>query len=354
MTPQSKTVQIPWKDGNAVSTPAIAANCNLFFDAIRSVGMVRVSNVDYAGQTEGIVTSAPVPPNWKLYTRPSAAVLEIIMYQVFKHPVLQLYIKVSIGIRAIGSSGAFSCMYLKYDIFTSLNNGAESGEVLSIEPNTPIGGTTVTSNHYPTKSLNLKLYCDDDTFWVSSEPTVYNYAADSYEYSLMPASAFSLFIQKSDKGAVMLLSTSPNGYSTSPYGGVDNANSDGEKHPFSPRRWMLKGGMFTRHAVHGDSFATLPEHLVASNEFGIRVFRASAHDASGLKHSFNFGTANSSVVMAGTPLVSDLDGNGDRSYMPIDAFGATAMTPRIGMSPTTVPSWVVATQVSLLLPWVVM
>ena len=350
MTPQSKTAQIAMRDATVISDAGVVATANTILNAINDVGMVRVSETDYVGQHAGLVLTDPPPQKWKKYVKQSAAGSVTHIFQVFKHPTLNLFVKVAIGTRAIGSSLSPMHMWVSYTIFSSIANGAENGESIVVSPHLH-GNSQVSENQYPFTTLNLKVYCDDNTFWIATEPSIFCSSIASNILSFMPFSPLAMLIQKSDLNSILIL-TSP--YHTSTYIGGSESNTNPDMYPFSPRRWTLKGGTFLKFAAFGSSFSILPEHMAASNKYGIRVHRSSFTDAQGEKHTMNFGTVNASAAPANTAVEVDLTGGGPTTYMVSDGFGTTFPIGNIAMTPASVPNWLVATQVSLLLPWVVM
>ena len=200
-------------------------------------------------------------------------------------------------------------------------------------------------------TLNLKVYCDDDTFWIGTEPCIFCPVLGSNQSAFMPFSPLAMLIQRSDLNSIAILTTP---YHTSDTTGGADANSDPQLYPWSPRRWTLKGGTFSKFAAFASSFSILPEHAVASNKHGIRVHRASLTDHQGEKHTMNFGTSNSTASPANSAVEVDLTGDGPKVYMVLDGFGTTFPIPKISTTPTNVPTWLIASQVSLLLPWVIM
>ena len=350
MTPQSKTAQITMRDATAISNAGVVATANTILNAIKDVGMVRVSKTDYVGQHEGLVLTDPPPPNWKTYVKQTAAGSATHIFQVFKHPILNLFVKVTIGTRAMGSSLSPMYMWVNYTIFTSIENGSESGESIVVEPHLHANQAPA-DNQYPITTLNLKVYCDDDTFWIGTEPCIFCSNPTTSYLAFMPFSPLAMLIQRSDSNSIAILTTP---YHASNFtGGLDTV-SDPQLYPWSPRRWTLKGGTFSKFAAFGSSFSILPEHTVASNKYGIRVHRASLTDHQGEKHTMNFGTSNSTASPANSAVEVDLTGDGLKVYMVLDGFGTTFPIPNISMTPTNVPTWLIASQVSLLLPWVIM
>ena len=350
MTPQSKTAQIVMRDAPAISDAGVVATANTILNAIRDVGMVRVSETDYVGQHAGLVLTDPPPQNWKRYVKQTAAGSATHIFQVFKHPILNLFVKVEIGTRANGSTLSPMYMWVKYTIFTSIKNGSESGESIDINPYLHYTNA-IADTQYAITTLNLKVYCDDDTFWIGTESCIFCPSLGSNQSAFMPFSPLAMLIQRSDLNSIAILTTP---YHTSNHvGGVDTV-SDPQLYPWTPRRWTLKGGTFSKFAAFASSFSILPEHTVASNKHGIRVHRASLTDHQGEKHTMNFGTSNSTASPANSAVEVDLTGDGVRVYMVVDSFGATFAIPKIQTTPTNVPTWLMASQVSLLLPWVIM
>ena len=200
-------------------------------------------------------------------------------------------------------------------------------------------------------TLNLKVYCDDDTFWIGTEPCIFYSNFGSNQLAFMPFSPLAMLIQRSDSNSIAILTTP---YHTANLIGGADTFSDPQLYPWTPRRWTLKGGTFSKFAAFASSFSILPEHTVASNKHGIRVHRASLTDHQGEKHTMNFGTSNSTASPANSAVEVDLTGDGLRVYMVLDSFGTTFPIPKIQTTPTNVPTWLIASQVSLLLPWVIM
>ena len=350
MTPQSKTAQIAMREAATMSNASVVSTANTILNAIKSVGMVRVSETDYVGQHEGLVLTNPPPQNWKTYVKQAAAGSVAHIYQVFKHPVLNLFVKVTIGTRAMGSSLSPMHMWVNYTIFTSIENGSESGESIVVDPHLHANNVPA-DNQYAITTLNLKVYCDDDTFWIGTGSCVFCANLGSNQLAFMPFSPLAMLIQRSDSNSIAILTTP---YHTSNFNGGVDTISDPQLYPWSPRRWTLKGGTFSKFAAFGSSFSILPEHTVASNKHGIRVHRASLTDHQGEKHTMNFGTSNSTASPANSAVEVDLTGGGLKVYMVLDGFGTTFPIPKIPTTPTNVPTWLIASQVSLLLPWVIM
>ena len=350
MTPQSKTAQIAMRDAAAISDAGVVATANTILNAIKDVGMVRVSETDYVGQHAGLVLTNPPPQKWKTYVKQAASGSATHIFQVFKHPILNLFVKVTIGTRAMGSTLSPMYMWVNYTIFTSIENGSESGESIDINPHLH-ANNTIGDNQYAITTLNLKVYCDDDTFWIGTEPCIFCPNLGSNQLAFMPFSPLAMLIQRSDLNSIVILTTPY--HASNLTGGVDTV-SDPQLYPWTPRRWTLKGGTFSKFAAFASSFSILPEHTVASNKHGIRVHRASFTDHQGEKHTMNFGTSNSTASPANSAVEVDLTGDGLKVYMVLDGFGTTFPIPKIQTTPTNVPTWLIASQVSLLLPWVIM
>ena len=245
MTPQSKTAQIAMRDATAISNAGVVATANTILNAIKDVGMVRVSETDYVGQHEGLVLTNPPPQNWKTYVKQSAAGSVTHIFQVFKHPILNLFVKVAIGTRAIGSSLSPMYMWVSYTIFSSIANGAENGESIVVSPHLH-DNYQVADNQYAITTLNLKVYCDDDTFWIATEPNIFCTSTSPNTLSFMPFSPLVMLIQKSDLNSILILTSS---YHTSTYNGGSDSNTNPDMYPFSPRRWTLKGGTFLKFEI---------------------------------------------------------------------------------------------------------
>ena len=328
MPTMSSSKQLAFIDTPSNSTsPAQMVNvCNTIFDAFRAAGMVRVSNADFVGQSEGLTLVDPAPEGWVKYVPPSGTKLTAICHQVYKHPTLPVYVKVLFRVNG-HSSAAYNIPNIVYTIFTKIKDGAIDGGSIDIIPHLQIPQTTYPpTESFPRKTCVLNSYTDENTFWIASDiaalPNGSAWNSEGFLH-LFGVSFVNLFIQKSNEGEIIILTNQYVASDSSSYVNMGLALNDvtnmGRYGSF-PRKWALNSGVFTQYISGGQPFTYLTELSRGTSANGVRVARATAYSTQGQKCHYNFGTVNSAAAQSGSTIQLNLDGTGVRDYHVYDSF----------------------------------
>lgn len=336
----------------------IAANCNLINDLMVNVGMIRLSNTEFLGQS-GVATHLTPNEGETQIIKPSGSSTTDLIKYAYKHPVLDVYVKIDFRLtRYMQNTIQLDKMSTTYTVFRNIINGEISGDSFTyrtsnVSPAALLGGVA----NYITGDISVFAYCDDDGFWIASNPTAAvspNIAASANAMANFAPICF--LIQRDIESNHILLmggqhiaGTSSGSSPTDSIYGADVRGINGIVGQM-PCTWFTKptNKTITRTGATVNPFTTLPQPNVANKNGAVRVFAAETHWQDESISTWNFGTVNNGAMTDGAVGLIDLLGTGSpREYMAIKGFG-----PVVDTVATTQAYYNPNDHLQLLLPWV--
>ena len=109
------------------SADNLAHNCNLMNNLMVDVGLIRLTNTQFTGQS-GVATSSTTPTGGETQVRPDNngwGDYPLVIW-AYKHPTLDLYVKVTWMYTRYPHANVDS-MYAKCECFFQIENGAPKG-----------------------------------------------------------------------------------------------------------------------------------------------------------------------------------------------------------------------------------
>ena len=125
MNPKAMTVN-NWKYTNHNNTRIltnadVAHNINLLNNFIVDLGLIRLSDAQFSGQG-GVAVVTPPSSNETKIVMPTEASSNELLYYAYKHPILDVYFKITfVGVHH--SSAPASHLVVTVTVFTAINNG---------------------------------------------------------------------------------------------------------------------------------------------------------------------------------------------------------------------------------------
>ena len=340
MTALGFSSSIRVRDSQANSANAIAEFGNTLFKMFSAVGMIKLLDAEDGGQCRKLVTTISDSTTETLVTLSANTAAVLVGYQVFRHPKLNLCIKVMIY--DIGYQTSSRYCGVRYQV----KRNANDNNPVDFTQNMQGLSNVISTNYLRSNYAPIYSYMDDDCFWIGSDQhLVGTNTSITYSYPLDGMSFASLCICRDDTAAKNLIFSNSN-YILSSDGAYDATS-------FSAYTATLGRDLITySHDIASDTFSAfntagvfskLQNPYISSNEKGIRVDRASAI-LSGKTYWFNFGTINGAVLDNGAHVHINLNGETPQFYKCLKTFGSMIMTPA--------NTHTNALTLALMLPWV--
>ena len=332
----------------------IAANCNLVNNLMIDVGMIRLSNTEFLGQS-GIATHLPPNAGETRIVKATGNMDADMINYVYKHPVLDVYVKVTFRFCRYQSSN-YEQLLTVYTIFRDIKDGEISGDNFTHRSMYVTGESFYGGYQYfITGDINVYMYCDDIGFWMASTPSVNNGSNSTVSYNCVAnAAPICLLIQKDiESNNIIIMSgqyvVAPSTSTTNSLCGADVRGANGIVGQM-PCTWWTKpdNKSIARTGATVKPFTTLPQPNVANKNGAVRVFAAETYWPDETISTWNFGTTNNGAMSDGAIGLIDLLGTGSpREYIAIKGFGPVVDT--VAGSPTYYRP---TDHLQMLLPWV--
>ena len=340
MTATGFTASIRVRDSQANSANAIAEFGNTLFKMFSSVGMVKLTEAEDSGQCKKLVTVVADSSTETLVTMGTTSTINLVGYQVFRHPVLNLCVKVMIY--DIGYHTSSRYCGVRYQI----KRNANDTNFIDFTQNMQSYADNIATNVIRNSFSPIYSYMDNDTFWIGSDLHLVGYNATSLASFPVDGMSFTSLCLCRDDTARKNLIFSNSSYTLTNYGAYD-ARMISEYSATVGRDLItyshdIASDTFSNFNTAG-VFSKLQNPYISSNENGIRVDRASAI-LSGKTYWFNFGTINGAVLGNGAHVQINLNGEKAQFYKGIKTFGSMIMTPATNHTN--------ALTLALMLPWV--
>ena len=356
MNPKAMTVN-NWKYTNHNNTRIltnedVANNINLLNNFIVDLGLIRLSDAQFSGQGGVAVVTPPSSNETKIVMLTDASSEEL-LYYAYKHPILDVYFKITfVGVHH--SSVPASHLVVTVTVFTAINNGAILGSSY-IHNNyaTDENGLYYASGMSKRGDLNVFGYCDDNGFWLAISPFMNVGSNCNQPYNMVAnISQLSFMVQRDlESNRIMFVHGQParHGGSGSVCVGADTRGTDGTLGQV-PCTWSM--GVADKIVRRTDAsikpFTTLPSPHIANENGAVRVFAATTMYLDGTVSTWDFGTVNNGAMAEGAVGLIDLLGTGSpKQYVAIKGFGPVVEI--VGFSPSSYKS---DAHLQMLLPWV--
>lgn len=310
------------------NTPAVTPSdacifANGLMDVFKNVGMIACSNTEYSGQSGKWVTGVAgegetqVPSTIKGSSSNTSLELG---YNCFKHPVLNIIIKVSVYYRELHSAG-YGYMACYYTIGTQLSSGGFFGNTIQYYPMALSGGSSGSRNEFHANSYPVYAYCADDAFWIYSPNYCTSY--NNSNYFAIPSGisliGLGLFASANDNSKIIMLGTPTNSINDNGVSGVQ-PTSCSDIEGGGSRFWLFKNNNISYLGSAAPVFMQSDIATVVS-DVGYRVVRAKKL-IDGVYYHFPFGFMNMALSTADQTLPIDLNGEGTPSiYKLLPALG---------------------------------
>ena len=327
----------------------VAGNINLLNNVLVDVGLIRLTNAQFAGQGGIAVTTAPNTGESQV---PSPSDDQTLFYYAYKHPTLDIYFKVTFKVsHHVSQNGTL--MKLEITPFTKIKDGVISGQSYSYTNfDNNASGLYYTYALGKTGDANLYAYCDDNGFWVAIAP-MFPTGSNSNTPNGMVAnlSLLSFLFQRdfeSEKTIFMHGQVAVHADSSAPIVGYDTRGTQGILSSM-PCTWVLDkvDGLITRTEASNMPFTILPQPNIANKNGAVRVFAAETYWQDEAVSTWNFGTVNNGAMSDGAIGLIDLLGTGSpREYIAIKGFGP--VVPTVAYAPAFYKP---DAHLQMLLPW---
>lgn len=141
---------------------------NTLTAAMLAIGMLPVLGSDFGGQAGTYVSGTAGPGETQVVPGTTSGIATF-GYNVFKHPVLDLYVQVFLRDRGRATMSRIG--QITYTLWRRVSGGTGAGSSLSLYPLanvSTVGDTTLTV--VPASYTDLFASCGDDHFWVYNRP----------------------------------------------------------------------------------------------------------------------------------------------------------------------------------------
>lgn len=294
-----------------------ADHFNTVTAAILESGMLQVSDVDYPGQAGTFVTATPGAGETQITAVASVAGENLYGVNLFKHPVMSLYVLVRYSVHRAGANANKhgSC---NFQIFRRLEDQGVSASVYPLDNSSSYSadGTAI-----PSGSRWLYASCGNDHFWIYSE-ILANLVAFSNVYAFNAAKVsnytLAVFSAKENAEAVCIVSSdyaeqASNSSFTGPQ--YTSANALGVKVAVSA------AAIYPFVQAQRGSICTLADPSEPAANSATRIARAEKI-IDGQRYSFDFAWINAAVMNEFATAMLDIHGEGEKQYISLRGFGS--------------------------------
>lgn len=289
--------------------------------AMLAIGMLPVLDSDFSGQAGTYVSGTPGPGQTQVVPGTTSGIITF-GYNVFKHPVMDLYVQVFLRDR--GSTTSSRIGQISYTFWRRVSGGAGAGPSLNLYPlwSFPTSNSTSLAS-IPTSYADLFASCGDDHFWIYNRPnhaiSENNGSGGGNTRSALPAgvSFTGIFVSAAadDPEKLVVVAPQQNG-PASDVSGVDLA---GESEQSSVRVYGSLSPTAEWLKFRCGACCTLSHPGAGSVASGVRVSRGQLV-MDGVKRNFDFGWLNAAAA-SDTSLI-ELDFTGvAKNYRVVHGFG---------------------------------
>lgn len=305
------TTTVSFKDDTLVSAERAAEAFNRVAEALLGAGMEQVDDLDYAGQAGLFVDGTPGTGETQVVIGSTTGRIPA-GFKVFKHPTLDLYLKVNFNINNYSGSRAFAD--ISYNIGTSIDSGElddPSDEITYVTG----GNTNSTVSAATTDYVSLVVDVTDNACLILSGSNVRVYGnpvSNSYVTNADgKTSNLALYIQSYENSIIAIYH--PIFEDSNPILIRDDYLS-----PYPSARLMSKGSSNWKVRIPG-SLCGLADVPSIISDAGTRVGRARIVIDEKVV-DINIALINTSLVDDGDVVTLDI-GEGEQTYRVCHSFG---------------------------------
>lgn len=287
------------------SDPESAVECfNTITAAFVGCGMLPVSSGDIPGQAGEFIAEGVAGPDQTLVVVPTASTNKLVGFNDFKHPTLNLFIRVRYMICM--HNGVSRFCWVGYRLRYSLDGDMAPVDPLIAEPAAHANYPAKTLAAMPNTYGPLRASCGPDHFWISGDIAVSFTPASAKFGAPFTPSLVGLGVFQSPEGALAVMSPPPVYIGNGAVGFESlTANSSTET-----QQGRFAVGMPPSEMVvptYNGALHTMADHRAGMAAGGMRVAQASVM-RNGLRHTFNFGWVNGLYAADGIPVEVNLIG----------------------------------------------
>lgn len=326
--------------------------CNNLMLAFESTGMIPVSEAAFNGQIVGKFSAAVSTGNTQLIIPTSGYVVQSFGYKVYKHPQLNLHVKMEF-FAAVTNSATTNRLMVTYTVGTSINSSGFMGATQTVENMIKFSTSQQsppTVQMLPSGEKQLRACCGGDYFWLATSGTFEMIQitggtpiANSAHYpSTVCTLGIAIFAQSGEDNFCII---SPS------YIAHDFANNMPVSEVFinsatnppriaATKMRVFDGEVFTDKRGYYPSYS---EPWNPTGQKGLRIYQGNAL-IGGKRHWFDYGTVPTAAINNFDVYDLDLSGHGVKSYMAVTGFGTYGDCGTRAQMTTT-------NAISLLLPW---
>ncbi|MGL4260933.1 MAG: hypothetical protein ACRCTX_04875 [Afipia sp.] len=294
-----------------------ADHFNTVTAAILESGMLQVSDVDYPGQAGTFVTTTPGAGETQITAVASVAGENLYGVNLFKHPVMSLYVLVRYCVH-LSNSYAYRHGSCNFRVFRRLEDQAIFASVFPFDISSNYSPDAVA---IPSGSRWLYASCENDHFWIYSG-ILANYTANSSAYAFNAAKVsnytLAIFAAKENAEAVCIVS--------SDYAAPPTASSFTGPHYTSANALGVKvavsaAAIYPFVQAQRGSICTLADPSEPAANSATRIARAEKI-IDGQRYSFDFAWINAAVMNEFATAMLDIHGEGEKQYISLRGFGS--------------------------------
>lgn len=294
-----------------------ADHFNTVTAAILESGMLQVSDVDYPGQAGTFVTTTPGAGETQITAAASVAGENLYGVNLFKHPVMSLYVLVRYCVHQ-GRSYAYRHGSCNFRVFRRLEDQAIFASVFPFDNSYAYSPNDTA---IPSRSSLLYASCGNDHFWIYSEILAnFNAISEVYAFNAAKVSNYTLaiFSAKENAEAVCIVSSdyatqASNSAFTGPH--YTSANALGVKVAVSA------AAIYPFVQAPRGSICTLTDPREPAANSATRIARAEKI-IDGQRYSFDFAWINAAVMNEFATAMLDIHGEGEKQYISLRGFGS--------------------------------
>lgn len=340
----TSTKYIYTKQANVLTIDHFVANGNAIFEAIAEAGMVQVDYAVISGQTDKFVSGTIVNPNDKVVVLdypsfPGNYASALKGFKVFRHPILNFYIKVGIYETGLAANN-YTALAINIEYAQNIDSNGNLTKSVTIWPRPGLmygwegQGSLSGTGYVSAKQLTFRVSMAADHFVMSATPDLntYEYAQAYAQGTTLAQSninprggcstmAFAVFKSSNAKYNFIFAprnlavnSSYPNELLVSSYSSTDQALQ---------RKWLvdtLTGD--TLYLGAAQTISAVSEIGTVSDVNGIRVEQL-VTTVDGERVTLPVGCIHGGAVADMDIVALNLDGHGDRQYFCSYGFGPT-------------------------------
>ena len=355
----STSIRLRESQGN--TTANVIETANNIWQALEDAGMVRVPSSGYSGQAGRLVAGTPGADQTQITSLGASSGVGESFFNVYKHPVLNLYLKVFVSDLGFTASARMSLIH--FGLFFDLD-GVGSHVVSGYSGYSPFvwssgQSLTTSASGAPTTYRNTYVSVGPDHFVLCGDAdtvplTTGNYANTYWYAPGKLLKGIGIFADTDGAGSLLVVSPSYMGnYSAgnpqvSFFNGYPNNLVCNNAYRYTAiRYWSCEPATKVFTFRGGAAAGFIVDPATPSTSVGTRVRQAQLY-INGVLRKFNFGFVAEAAVMDSAIITLDLSGAGAQKYRVAKGFGPA--NPGISGS-NTESDYNTTSNSCIILPW---